>query len=221
MTFDIVRRLVGVSCSSSERQFGRRSPESLREERLIAEGAGAAAAAAVLSGAVESPVAPDCGDPVGRQHRPREAEDAHLSIHQSIAAMMAMAMPMAHHFPATAVVVERKQLGARRRISRAHVEHRSRRCAARPRRPARLRCRLIDFLGHRARRGWRPRSADPRRRPRRRDGVLVTLTSVFARIARRKGIPAGQHLVQHDAEGEHVACADRPIRRAPAPATCS
>jgi threonine dehydratase len=54
VTFDIVRRLVGRIVLVSERQLEGAIAGIVREERLIAEGAGAAAAAAVLSGAVES-----------------------------------------------------------------------------------------------------------------------------------------------------------------------
>ena len=54
VTFDIVRRLVGRIALVSERQLGDTIGGLVREERLITEGAGAAAAAAILSGAVET-----------------------------------------------------------------------------------------------------------------------------------------------------------------------
>ena len=54
VTFDIIRRLVGRIALVSERQLEGAIAGIVREERLIAEGAGAAAAAAILSGAVES-----------------------------------------------------------------------------------------------------------------------------------------------------------------------
>jgi threonine dehydratase len=54
VTFDIVRTLVGRIALVSERQLEDTIGGLVREERLIAEGAGAAAAAAVLSGAVET-----------------------------------------------------------------------------------------------------------------------------------------------------------------------
>ena len=54
VTFDIVRRLVGCIALVSERQLAAAIGGIVREERLIVEGAGAAAAAAVLNGAVET-----------------------------------------------------------------------------------------------------------------------------------------------------------------------
>ena len=54
VTFDIVRRLVGRIARVSERQLEDTIGGLVREERLITEGAGAAAAAAVLSGTVET-----------------------------------------------------------------------------------------------------------------------------------------------------------------------
>ena len=54
VTFDIVRRLVGRIALVNERQLENTIGSLVREERLITEGAGAAAAAAVLSGTVET-----------------------------------------------------------------------------------------------------------------------------------------------------------------------
>ena len=54
VTFDIVRRLVGRIALVNERQLRDTIAGLVREERLITEGAGAAAAAAILSGAVET-----------------------------------------------------------------------------------------------------------------------------------------------------------------------
>jgi len=54
VTFDIVRRLVGRIAIVSERQLTAAIGGIVREERLIVEGAGAAAVAAVLSGAVDT-----------------------------------------------------------------------------------------------------------------------------------------------------------------------
>jgi threonine dehydratase len=54
VTFDIVRRLVGRIALVSERQLRDTIGGLVREERLITEGAGAATAAAILSGAVET-----------------------------------------------------------------------------------------------------------------------------------------------------------------------
>ena len=77
ITFDIVRGWCsGIVARRRARGFEAAIAGIVREERLIAEGAGAAAPAGVLGGRIDVDGQARGGDPVGRQHRRREARTA-------------------------------------------------------------------------------------------------------------------------------------------------